>query len=97
MTKPLLTALALGLASLDVNGALVAVGALGAGARTRALLAFRCLGGENERVVVRVRTWLARLSPWMVRLVTIFVLLMGMFLVLDALRWYVTGEFFISK
>ena len=42
MTKLLLTAFALGLASLDVTGALLAAGALGAGARTRALLAFGC-------------------------------------------------------
>jgi hypothetical protein len=40
VTKLLLTAFALGLASLDLTGALLAVGALGAGARTRALLAF---------------------------------------------------------
>lgn len=40
MAKLLLTAFALGLASLDVTGALAAVGALGAGARVRALLAF---------------------------------------------------------
>ena len=42
MAKLLLTAFALGLASLDVTGALLAAGALGAGARTRALLAFGC-------------------------------------------------------
>jgi len=42
VTKLLLTAFALGLASLDVTGALLAAGALGAGARTRALLAFGC-------------------------------------------------------
>jgi len=42
VTKLLLTAFALGLASLDVTGALLATGALGAGARTRALLAFGC-------------------------------------------------------
>ena len=36
----LLTAIALGLASLDVTGALAAVGALAAGARKRAILAF---------------------------------------------------------
>jgi hypothetical protein len=40
--KLLLTAFALGLASLDVTGALVATGALGAGARVRALMAFGC-------------------------------------------------------
>ena len=42
MAKLLLTAFALGLASLDFTGTLLAVGALGAGARTRALLAFGC-------------------------------------------------------
>ncbi len=42
MIKLLLTAFALGLASLDVTGALVAAGALGAGARLRALVAFGC-------------------------------------------------------
>ena len=42
MTKLLLTAFALGLASLDVTGAMAAVGALGAGARVRALMAFGC-------------------------------------------------------
>lgn len=40
MVKLLLTAFALGLASLDVTAALAAVGALGSGARNRALLAF---------------------------------------------------------
>jgi hypothetical protein len=40
VTRLLLTAIALGLASLDITGALAAVGALAAGARTRALLAF---------------------------------------------------------
>jgi len=232
VTKLLLTAFALGLASLDVTGALVAVGAMGAGARTRALLAFGCfsilgtvafgtalsliigpriagidwgmllphdptedrvsaalqivlgvglliwgiarilrpgthppkpsapralgllslagagmlfalaaivdptfvslvviagradlfwsvvaahstwtfvshvplvlvlafaLSGESERVAVLVRTWWARISPWMVRLVTIVVLLVGTLFVLDALWWYVTGEFFIPE
>ncbi len=43
MIKLLLTAFALGLASLDVTGALVAVGALGAGARDRALVVFGCV------------------------------------------------------
>ena len=42
MTKLLLTAFALGLASLDVTAARAAVGALGAGARVRALVAFGC-------------------------------------------------------
>jgi hypothetical protein len=232
VTKLLLTAFALGLASLDVTGALVAVGALGAGARTRALLAFGCFGilgtvafgtalslivgpriagidwgmllphdptedrvaafvqiilgvglliwgivrtrrpgsrppkpsaprglglislagagmlfalaaivdptfvslvviagradlfwsvvaahstwtfvshvplvlvlafalsGESERVVILARTWWARISPWMVRLVTIVVLLVGTMFVLDAIWWYVTGEFFIPE
>jgi hypothetical protein len=41
--KLLLTAFALGMASLDITGTLLAVGALGAGARTRALMAFGCL------------------------------------------------------
>jgi hypothetical protein len=40
--KLLLTAFVLGSASLDVTGALVAAGALGAGARFRALVAFGC-------------------------------------------------------
>lgn len=40
MTKLLLTAFALGLASLDFTGTLLALGALGAGARYRALIAF---------------------------------------------------------
>jgi hypothetical protein len=40
MIRLLLTAFALGLASLDFTGTLLAVGALGAGARNRALLAF---------------------------------------------------------
>ena len=42
MIKLLLTAFALGLASLDITGALLAAGAFGAGARVRALLAFGC-------------------------------------------------------
>ncbi len=42
MTKLLLTSFALGLASLDITGTLLAIGALGAGARYRALLAFGC-------------------------------------------------------
>lgn len=40
MARLLLTAFALGLASLDVTAALAAVGALGAGARNRALVVF---------------------------------------------------------
>ncbi|MGH3148497.1 MAG: hypothetical protein ACRDTR_22175, partial [Rubrobacter sp.] len=40
MSKLLLTAFALGLASLDFTGTLLALGALGAGARNRALVAF---------------------------------------------------------
>ena len=43
MAKLLLTAFALGLPSLDITAALLAVGALGAGARVRALMAFGCL------------------------------------------------------
>src|SRR5215212_6143782 len=43
MTQLLLTAFALGLASLDFTATLLAVGALGAGARNRALLAFGCV------------------------------------------------------
>ena len=42
VTKLLLTAFALGLASLDVTAAMAAVGALAAGARVRALVAFGC-------------------------------------------------------
>ncbi len=43
MAKLLLTAFGLGLASLDFTGTLLALGALGAGARNRALLAFGCV------------------------------------------------------
>ncbi|MDQ3913000.1 MAG: hypothetical protein M3305_14780 [Actinomycetota bacterium] len=43
MAKLLLTAFALGVASLDFTGTLLALGALGAGARDRALLAFGCV------------------------------------------------------
>jgi hypothetical protein len=43
VTKLLLTAFALGLASLDVTAALVATGAVGAGARDRALVVFGCV------------------------------------------------------
>jgi hypothetical protein len=43
MAKLLLTAFALGLASLDFTATLLAFGALGAGARVRALLAFACV------------------------------------------------------
>jgi hypothetical protein len=43
MVKLLLTAFALGLASLDFTGTLLALGALGAGAKDRALLAFGCV------------------------------------------------------
>jgi len=42
VAKLLLTAFALGLPSLDITAALLAAGALGAGARVRALLAFGC-------------------------------------------------------
>jgi hypothetical protein len=58
------------------------------------VLAF-ALGGENERVVTWVRTLFARISPLIVRLVTMVVLLVGTLLLLDALWWYITGEFFI--
>lgn len=60
------------------------------------VLAF-ALSGESERVVVLVRTLWAKIGPWMVRLVTIVVLLVGTFLVLDALRYYVAGEFLIPE
>ena len=43
MIRLLLTAIALGLASLDYTGVLLALGALGAGARDRALVAFGCV------------------------------------------------------
>ena len=43
MIKLLLTAFALGLASLDFTATVLALGALGAGARDRALLAFGCV------------------------------------------------------
>src|SRR5215210_1669454 len=43
MEKLLLTAFGLGLASLDFTATLLAVGALGAGAKNRALLAFGCV------------------------------------------------------
>jgi hypothetical protein len=43
MVKLLLTAVALGLASLDLTATVLAVGALGAGARNRALLTFGCV------------------------------------------------------
>ena len=43
MIRLLLTAFGLGLASLDVTAAVLAAGALGAGARVRALLAFGCI------------------------------------------------------
>jgi hypothetical protein len=43
MTQLLLTAFALGLASLDFTATVLALGALGAGARDRALLAFGCV------------------------------------------------------
>jgi hypothetical protein len=58
------------------------------------VLAFALIG-ENERIVTWVRTLWARISPWMVRLVTGVVLLVGTFLLLDALWWFATGEFFI--
>jgi hypothetical protein len=43
VSKLLLTAFALGLASLDVTGTLLATGAMGAGARNRALVVFGCV------------------------------------------------------
>jgi hypothetical protein len=43
MVKLLITAFALGLASLDFTATVLALGALGAGARDRALLAFGCV------------------------------------------------------
>jgi hypothetical protein len=43
MIKLLLTAFALGLASLDFTATVLALGALGAGARDRALIAFGCV------------------------------------------------------
>ncbi|CAN5290238.1 hypothetical protein BH24ACT17_BH24ACT17_02380 [soil metagenome] len=60
------------------------------------VLAF-ALSGQNERVVIWVRTLWARISPWIVRLVTGVVLLVGTFFVLDALWWYATGEFFVPE
>jgi len=60
------------------------------------VLAF-ALSGENERVVIWVRILWAKTSPWIVRLVTGVVLLVGTFFVLDALWWYVTGEFFVPE
>jgi hypothetical protein len=60
------------------------------------VLAF-ALCGESERVVILVRTLWAKIGPWMVRLVTIVVLLVGTFLVLDALWYYVAGEFLIPE
>jgi hypothetical protein len=58
------------------------------------VLAF-ALSGESERVVVRVQTLFARISPWMVRLITGVVLLVGFLFLLDALWYYETGELFI--
>jgi hypothetical protein len=43
VSKLLLTAFALGLVSLDVTGTLLATGAMGAGARNRALVVFGCV------------------------------------------------------
>ncbi len=43
MGKLLLTAFALGLASLDVAGTLLATGAMGSGARNRVLVVFGCV------------------------------------------------------
>ena len=58
------------------------------------VLAFALIG-ENERLVTWVRTLWARVSPLMLRLVTGIILLVGTFLLLDALWWFATGEFFI--
>jgi hypothetical protein len=49
----------------------------------------------TRRVVVRVQTLFARISPWMVRLITGAVLLVGFLFLLDALWYYATGELFI--
>ena len=58
------------------------------------VLAF-VLSVDHERVVVRVQTLFARISPWMVRLITGVVLLVGFLLLLDAFWFYVTGDLFI--
>jgi hypothetical protein len=58
------------------------------------VLAF-ALSGESERLVGRVQTLFARISPWMVRLITGAVLLVGFLFLLDALWYYPTGELFI--
>ena len=58
------------------------------------VLAF-VLSVDHERVVVRVQTLFARISPWMVRLITGVVLLVGFLFLLDALWYYATGELFI--
>ena len=55
------------------------------------------LSGESERVVSRVRNLWAKISPWIVRLVTIVVLAVGTLLLLDAVWFYLTGEFFIPE
>ena len=62
-----------------------------------ALVPAFALSGESEQIVVRVRTLWAKIGPWMVRLVTVVVLLVGTFLVLDALWYYVAGEFLIPE
>jgi hypothetical protein len=53
------------------------------------------LSVDHERIVVRVQTLWARISPWMVRLVTGLVLLVGYPLLLDAFWFYVTGDLFV--
>ena len=58
------------------------------------VLAF-ALSGQNERVSTWVRNLRARISPLVVRLVTIAVFLVATYFLLDALWFYVTGEFFI--
>jgi hypothetical protein len=53
------------------------------------------LSVDHERVVARVQTLFARVSPWMVRLITTLLLLVGVLLLLDAFWFYVTGELFV--
>ena len=88
MIKLLLTAFSLGLASLDLTGALVSH------VPPILVLAF-ALTGESERVVSRTRAIWAKVDPWIVRLVPVVVLLVGVLFLLDALWWYATGEFFV--
>jgi hypothetical protein len=53
------------------------------------------LSVDHERVVVRVQTLWAKVSPWMVRLITGLVVLVGFLLLLDAFLFYVAGDLFI--